>query len=79
MIFRDGVSDGVMEKVMRTEVGVLEKTFGEMQDYCPKVTYIVCSKGHGVRFYPTRTGCRHDIELCVRSALRVSYCAMIRC
>ena len=53
VVFRGGVSNGQTEKVMQAEVSELKKTFREMTNK-PRLTYIVCSKGHNVRFYPTR-------------------------
>lgn len=50
--FRDGVSDGQFEGVVEEEVTGLKRCFKELNYEAPKVTVIVATKRHHIRFFP---------------------------
>ena len=52
LIFRDGVSEGQYAAAVEKEVrAVREACQKHKAGYAPKVTYIVCSKRHHIRFF----------------------------
>lgn len=59
IVYRDGVSEGQFDTVIREELPEIIKafaTFGNAkQPYRPKLTIIVCGKRHHTRFYPAES------------------------
>ncbi|KAK3346748.1 Piwi domain-containing protein [Lasiosphaeria hispida] len=51
---RDGVSEGQFAHVIEYELKELKKTFLEVQKTTPKITVIVATKRHHIRFFPER-------------------------
>lgn len=52
---RDGVSEGQYAHVMEFEVGEMRKVFKEyLGGATPKITVIICTKRHHIRFFPER-------------------------
>lgn len=54
IFFRDGVSDGQFEQVLRQELQAIRRACTNLQsDYEPKITFLVVQKRHHTRFFPT--------------------------
>jgi len=54
LFFRDGVSDGQFEQVMRYEIQAIRKACSRLEDgYEPPITFLVVQKRHHTRFFPT--------------------------
>ncbi|SPQ24731.1 a0666294-854c-48b1-a5ab-3a6c7c7f3e10 [Thermothielavioides terrestris] len=51
---RDGVSEGQFAHVMEFEVGEMRKVFKEHIGGVPKITVIIATKRHHIRFFPER-------------------------
>lgn len=51
---RDGVSEGQFAHVMEFEVDEMRKVFKEQLGQVPKITVIVATKRHHIRFFPER-------------------------
>jgi eukaryotic translation initiation factor 2C len=51
---RDGVSEGQYAHVMEFEVGEMRKVFQAALGVVPKITVIICTKRHHIRFFPER-------------------------
>lgn len=51
---RDGVSEGQFAHVMEFEVGEMRKVFKEHVGVVPKITVIIATKRHHIRFFPER-------------------------
>lgn len=53
--FRDGVSEGQFEKVLRIELSAIRDACRSMpgQPYEPPITFIVVQKRHHIRLFPT--------------------------
>jgi eukaryotic translation initiation factor 2C len=52
LVFRDGVSQGQYAAAVEKEVHAIRKACQSFRaGYAPKVTYIVCSKRHHIRFF----------------------------
>jgi eukaryotic translation initiation factor 2C len=51
---RDGVSEGQYAHVMEFEVGEMKKVFQAALGVVPKITVIICTKRHHIRFFPER-------------------------
>ena len=55
VFFRDGVSEGQYQAVMRDEVPLLRKAFASLGDGPdPKLTFVIVAKRHHTRLFPTR-------------------------
>ena len=54
--FRDGVSEGQFSQVMDHEVSELKKIFERRCGRVPKITVIVATKRHHIRFFPEGSG-----------------------
>ncbi|KAF8250164.1 Piwi-domain-containing protein [Wilcoxina mikolae CBS 423.85] len=51
--FRDGVSEGQYEQVIRVELEAIKQACVQMDpNYFPKFTVVICSKRHHFRFFP---------------------------
>ncbi|KAF7290752.1 Argonaute-like protein [Mycena indigotica] len=60
MVFRDGVSEGQFDTVIREEKSQILEAFGKLstaargsRPYRPQFAIIICGKRHHARFYPT--------------------------
>ncbi|KAK3990966.1 Piwi domain-containing protein [Cladorrhinum sp. PSN332] len=51
---RDGVSEGQFAHVMQYEYLELKRVFNESFNHNPKITIIVCTKRHHIRFFPEK-------------------------
>ncbi|KAK4150109.1 hypothetical protein C8A00DRAFT_18308 [Chaetomidium leptoderma] len=51
---RDGVSEGQFAQVMEWEVGQMKMVFKEYLGTVPKITVIIATKRHHIRFFPER-------------------------
>jgi eukaryotic translation initiation factor 2C len=53
IFFRDGVSEGQFQEILRTELPLLQAAFGALGDgsYRPKLTFIVVQKRHHTRLF----------------------------
>ncbi|KAJ4292979.1 Protein argonaute [Collariella sp. IMI 366227] len=51
---RDGVSEGQFAQVMEWEVDEMRKVFKEAVGVVPKITVIIATKRHHIRFFPER-------------------------
>ncbi|KAK0725380.1 putative eukaryotic translation initiation factor [Lasiosphaeris hirsuta] len=51
---RDGVSEGQFAHVIEYELTEIKKTFMEIQNKIPKITVIIATKRHHIRFFPER-------------------------
>ena len=53
VVYRDGINDGQFRQVMSSEIISMKKAFRELNEprsECnPKITYIICQKGHNTR------------------------------
>ncbi|KAG0225023.1 argonaute 1 [Actinomortierella wolfii] len=55
LFYRDGVSEGQFEEVVKTEVGAIKNACRRLrEDYKPKLTFVVIQKRHHARFFPIR-------------------------
>ncbi|KAK3941998.1 Piwi domain-containing protein [Diplogelasinospora grovesii] len=62
--FRDGVSEGQFAQVMEYELGELKVMFkNNLGGKCPKITVIICTKRHHIRFFPMNDGDRNGNPL----------------
>lgn len=52
--FRDGVSEGEFANVMQNEVKEIRKVFERVTQKVPKVTVIIATKRHHIRFFPEK-------------------------
>ncbi|OCH93381.1 Piwi-domain-containing protein [Obba rivulosa] len=54
IFFRDGLSEGQFERVARDELGLIQAAFQRIKELNgrPRVTYVVVTKRHHVRFFP---------------------------
>ncbi|KAJ1917762.1 hypothetical protein H4219_003016 [Mycoemilia scoparia] len=53
VIFNDGVSDTQFELITKAEIDAIRRACIRIsEDYRPPITFIVCQKGHKVRFFP---------------------------
>ncbi|GAP88545.1 putative piwi domain-containing protein [Rosellinia necatrix] len=50
--FRDGVSEGQFQAVLETEVSEIRRVFKECNAGTPKITVIIATKRHHIRFFP---------------------------
>lgn len=53
-VFRDGVSEGQFDIVLKNELPEIKAAFQAFQSYNPKLSVTICGKRHHTRFYPTR-------------------------
>jgi eukaryotic translation initiation factor 2C len=57
IVYRDGVSEGQFNIVLRDELPLIHESFKKYGDvktpYKPKVTIVICGKRHHTRFFPT--------------------------
>ncbi|KAH9887565.1 argonaute-like protein [Cubamyces lactineus] len=57
LVYRDGVSEGQFETVLREEMPLIKKAFAQFNTpqkrYNPKLTIVICAKRHHTRFCPT--------------------------
>ncbi|KAI0664173.1 argonaute-like protein [Cubamyces menziesii] len=57
LVYRDGVSEGQFETVLREEMPLIKKAFARFSTpqkrYNPKLTIVICAKRHHTRFFPT--------------------------
>ncbi|KAH9885253.1 argonaute-like protein [Cubamyces lactineus] len=57
LVYRDGVSEGQFETVLREEMPLIKKAFARFSTpqkrYTPKLTIVICAKRHHTRFFPT--------------------------
>lgn len=60
--FRDGVSEGQFAHVMEYEVEEIRRAFKEVTQSVPKITVIVATKRHHIRFFPEK-GDKHGNPL----------------
>ncbi|KAK4166548.1 hypothetical protein QBC43DRAFT_286477 [Cladorrhinum sp. PSN259] len=51
---RDGVSEGQYTHVMQYEHQELKRVFSEGFNHTPKITIIICTKRHHIRFFPEK-------------------------
>lgn len=51
---RDGVSEGQYAHVMEYEYKELRRVFQEEYSHTPKITIIICTKRHHIRFFPEK-------------------------
>lgn len=60
IVYRDGVSEGQFDTVVREELPEIQKAFTKFKtasaNYSPTLTIVICGKRHHTRFYPTETG-----------------------
>ncbi|KAJ3489077.1 hypothetical protein NLI96_g2378 [Meripilus lineatus] len=62
IMFRDGVSDGELRKVREEEIASIKRLLHQMPNHLrkdgkvPKLVFIVVTKRHHVRFFPTQRG-----------------------
>ncbi|PXF44954.1 Protein argonaute-3 [Gracilariopsis chorda] len=55
IMFRDGVSEGQFQEVMQEEVAGIRRACVDIgRDMRPKITYIIVTKRHHTRFFPTK-------------------------
>ena len=53
IMFRDGVSEGQFDEVMQVEISALRKACEKIEKgWRPRITYIIVTKRHHVRFFP---------------------------
>ncbi|OIW26754.1 Piwi-domain-containing protein [Coniochaeta ligniaria NRRL 30616] len=52
--FRDGVSEGQFCHIMEYEIKALRAAFKEVAGVCPKITVIIATKRHHIRFFPDK-------------------------
>jgi len=52
--FRDGVSEGEFANVMESEIGEVRRAFNTAMQKVPKITVIVATKRHHIRFFPEK-------------------------
>lgn len=54
LVYRDGVSDGQFDEVVRVEIGLMKKAFAEInlkgEKYNPSITFIVVQKRYFLNF-----------------------------
>ena len=59
LFYRDGVSQGEFPKVVEHEYKAIRDACAEMGDpsaeYCPPISFIIVSKRHGMRFFPSNS------------------------
>ena len=56
VIYRDGISDGEFDTVFEKELTAVREACGDLSPaYRPYLTYIVVSKRHHTRFFPTNS------------------------
>ncbi|KZT65512.1 Piwi-domain-containing protein [Daedalea quercina L-15889] len=58
LIYRDGVSEGQYDLVLREELPLIREAFRKISPktpYKPKLTITICGKRHHARFYATKT------------------------
>ena len=54
IMFRDGVSEGQFKEVMQKEIEAIRRAcFMRNNNWNPKLTYVICTKRHHARFFPT--------------------------
>ena len=53
IVFRDGVSEGQFDIVLKDEVREIKAAFRSFKSYSPKLTVTICGKRHHTRFFPT--------------------------
>ena len=53
IVFRDGVSEGQFDTVLKEELPDIKAAFRAFSQYNPKLTVVICGKRHHTRFYPT--------------------------
>jgi len=57
IVYRDGVSEGQFQTVVKEELPEIKKSFQKFKtvnaEYKPKLTIVICGKRHHTRFYPT--------------------------
>ncbi|EKM56707.1 uncharacterized protein PHACADRAFT_141577 [Phanerochaete carnosa HHB-10118-sp] len=56
IVYRDGVSEGQFNIVIKDEMPEIKKAFRKFdrqQSYMPKLTIVICGKRHHTRFFPT--------------------------
>jgi len=53
--FRDGVSEGQFSHVLEFEIEALKQAFKEQLQMVPKITVIIATKRHHVRFFPEKS------------------------
>ncbi|KAI0313097.1 Piwi domain-containing protein [Amylostereum chailletii] len=60
LVFRDGVSEGQYDKVLREELPQIFEAFKRVDPgnaaYRPALSVVICGKRHNVRIYPTSEG-----------------------
>ncbi|KAI0160179.1 Piwi domain-containing protein [Xylariaceae sp. FL1272] len=52
--FRDGVDEGSFGAVLKDEIGGLEDLFNELEIPQPKMTVVIATKRHHIRFFPKK-------------------------
>ncbi|KAI0530336.1 Piwi domain-containing protein [Xylaria digitata] len=50
--FRDGVAEGQFQDVIETEIGEIRRAFREANASDPKITVVIATKRHHIRFFP---------------------------
>lgn len=50
--FRDGVAEGQFQAVIETEVAEIRRAFRELNAGTPKITVVIATKRHHIRFFP---------------------------
>ena len=53
IVFRDGVSEGQFDTVLKEELPDIKAAFRAFSQYNPKLTVVICGKRHHTRFFPT--------------------------
>jgi len=55
LLYRDGVSESFYDQVLAKEFTDIKKACASIKEgYNPKVTFVIVSRGHNVRFFPAR-------------------------
>ncbi|KAF9117006.1 hypothetical protein BGX27_007060 [Mortierella sp. AM989] len=55
LFYRDGVSEGQFETILKTEVNAIKRACMELDnEYTPPLTFVVVKKRHHARFFPQR-------------------------
>ncbi|KAL5960880.1 Protein argonaute-3, partial [Taenia solium] len=60
IVYRDGVSEGQFESVLRIELSAMQRACSNLRpDYEPGITFIVVQKRHHIRFNPLERGAKN--------------------